>query len=245
MAGIVGYPEYDVTVRALVAFTIAGLLGSLVARLCYFVGIARLGASRTEPLKALLPLFAVGTAVVVLGERVTPMLLIGVFLLILGGVVVTLDSRVSSITATGRQLWIDLAFPLTAALLLGIDPIFTKLGLAEGTSALMGVTIRVIAAAAGFGLYLLWRTVRDERVGLIGVNRWLIAASVANTVYLLAYYAALARTPVTIVTPVLGVSTLFVVGGAAVFLQSDERVTWRLTGAAAIVVVGVVFVVQG
>lgn len=245
VAGVVAHPQYDVTLVALAAFTVAGILGSLLARLCYFVGIARLGASRTEPLKALLPLFAVGTAVIVLDERVTATLLIGVGLLVVGGVAVTLETRDSPTAPTGRRLWVAVAFPLAAALLLGIDPVFTKIGLAEGTSPLVGVTIRVIAAAAGFGFYLLWRTARMGRVRSISVNRWLITASVANTAYLLAYYAALSRTPVTVVTPVLGISTLFVVGGAAVFLQSDERVTWRLGGAAVLVVVGVAFVVRG
>lgn len=245
VAGVAAYPEYNVTVVALGAFTAAGLMGSLLARACYFIGIVRLGSSRTEPLKALLPLFAVGAAVVVLDERVTPVLGVGIALLLIGGVAVTFESRGSPTAPTGRQLWIALAFPLGAALFLGVDPVFTKLGLAEGTSALVGVTIRVIAAAAGFGVYLLWRTLRDGTLVPMRASRWLVVAAVANTAYLLAYYAALARAPVTVVTPVLGASTLFVVVGAAGFLQRDERVTWRLVGAAVVVVLGVAFVVQG
>lgn len=245
VAAVVSYPEYNVTWVALGVFTVSGLLGSLLARFCYFVGIARLGASRTEPLKALLPLFAVGTAVVVLNEQVTPTLLVGVILLVLGGIAVTIESRHNPVAPTGRHLWIALAFPLVAAVLLGIDPIFTKLGLAEGTSPLVGVTIRILAAATGFGAYLAWRAFRAGHVRNVSVNRWLITASIANTGYLLSYYAALARAPVAVVTPVLGVSTLLVVVGAALFLQSDERVTWRLGGAATIVVAGVVLVVQG
>lgn len=245
LAGLAAYPGYAVTLPALGAFAAAGVMGSLLARACYFIGIARLGASRTEPLKALLPLFAVIIAVVVLDERVTPVLGIGIALLLIGGIAVTLESRTSPITPTGRDLWIAVAFPLAAAVLLGIDPVFTKLGLAEGTSPLVGVTIRVVAAAAGFGVYLGWRHLRGGRLVQMRASRWLVVAAVANTAYLLAYYAALARTPVTVATPVLGTSTLFVVGGAAVFLQRDERVTWRLVGAAALVVVGVILVVQG
>lgn len=59
------------TLRSLLAFAVAGILGSLVARLCHFVGIARLGASQTEPPKALFPVVAVGVAVVVLEEHVS------------------------------------------------------------------------------------------------------------------------------------------------------------------------------
>ncbi|MFC7139604.1 EamA family transporter [Halosimplex aquaticum] len=245
VAGASAYPEYGLTGTAVAAFAVAGLLGSLLARACYFVGIERLGASRAEPLRALVPLFALGAAVLVLDERVTPVLLLGVALLLAGAVVVSLDSRAAPGTESGRQLLVALAFPVAAALFLGIDPIFTKIGFADGTPVLVAVTVRVAAAAAGFGLYLLWRAMREGGVQPIGVNRWLVAASVANTVYLLSYYEALARTPVTVVTPVLSTSTLFVIGGAALFLRKDERVTRRLVAGALLVVLGVVFVVRG
>lgn len=245
VAVVVAYPEFTITLRALAAFAVAGLLGSLVGRLCYFIGIERLGSSRTEPLKALFPLVAVGTAVLVLGEQVTATLLTGVVLLVLGGIIVTLDSRDSPTAPKGRALWIALSFPLAAALFLGVDPVFTKIGLAEGTSPLVGVTIRILAAAAGFAAYLGWRAARSGGFESMRVTRWLLVASVANTTYLVAYYAALARIDVAVVTPILGLSTLFVVAGAAAFLQGEERVTWRLVGATAIVVAGVVLVVQG
>lgn len=53
------------------------------------------------------------------------------------------------------------------------------------------------------------------------------------------------RTSVAVVTPVLGVSTLFVVAGAAVLLQREERVPSRFGTAAVLVAVGVAFVVRG
>jgi len=68
--------------------------------------------------------------------------------------------------------------------------------------------------------------------------------SLANTAYLPAYYAALARQPVAVVAPVVGTSSLLVVGAAAVFLPSQERVTPKLAGAAPVVVAGVAPVVR-
>lgn len=245
LAGITAAPGYDVTVAALGAFAAAGVVGSLLARVCYFVSIDRLGASRTEPLKALLPLFAAITAILVLDERVTPMLVTGITILLIGGIAVSLESRTSPTTPTGRQFWIALAFPLGAAVLLGIDPVFTKLGLAAGTPVLVGATIRIGVAAVGFGGYLCWRAIRDGRFVSMKTSRWVVIAAIANTGYLLAYHGALARSPVTVVTPVVGSSTVFVVAGAAGFMQRDERVTFRLVGAALLVVIGVVLVVAG
>lgn len=240
VAVVVGYPAYALTPRAVVAFAAAGVLGSLLGRACYFLGIARLGASRAEPLKALLPLFAVGASVLVLDERVTPLLLGGVGLLVVGGVGVATVARVSPVTATGRRFRVDASFPIAAALLYGVDPVFTKVGLAEGTPAVVGVAVRTVAAAGGFLAYLAWRAARgDEGLPSVPRGRWLAVAGVANTAYLLAYYAALARAPVVVVAPVTSVSTLFVVAGAAAFLQGSERVTWRLVAAASLVVAGV------
>lgn len=245
VAAVVTGPAHGLTVIALGAFAAAGVLGSLLGRVCYFVGIARLGASRAEPLRSLLPLFALGAAVLVLGEVVTPTLLAGVVLLIVGGVAVTTEARASPTTARGRQFWIDVSFPLASALLYGIDPVVTKIGLAEGTTGIVGVAVRAAAAAAAFAAYLGWRAVGTASRPSIPLTRWTVLAGVANTGYLLSYYAALERAPVVVVTPVMGVSTLFVVAGAAVFFGQKERVTLRLAAAAAVVVLGVVVVARG
>lgn len=244
VAALVLGPTDGLTSLALGAFALAGVLGSLLGRACYYVGIARLGASRAEPLRALLPLFAVGTAVIVLDEPITPLLAGGVLLLVIGVATVATEARESPVTATGSQLRLDLAFPLAAAFLYGVDPVVTKIGLAEGASATVGLAVRTAAGAVGFGVYLAWRSARDGYRPSGSVDRWTLLAGLANTVYLLAYYAALARAPVVVVTPVMGLSTLFVVVGAAAFFREDEGVTRRLVAAAAVVVVGAVLVAR-
>lgn len=230
------------TLFAFAAFAVSGIVASLLGRACYYVGIARLGASRAEPIRALLPLFAVGAAVLVLDEPITSLLVGGVVLLVVGGTIVAADAEASPVTATGSQLRIDLAFPLAAAFLYGIDPVVTKLGLAEGAVATVGLAVRVVAGAVGFGAYLAWRAVRERAGPPKSVDRWMVLAGLGNTVYLLAYYAALARAPVVVVTPVMGLSTLFVVAGAATFLPESEGVTRRLVAAAAVVVLGAMLV---
>lgn len=245
VAAVVGYPEYGLTPRAAGAFAVAGLLGSLLGRACYFEGIARLGASRAEPIKALLPVFSVVGAVLALGERVTPPLLAGVGVVVVGVVAVATEARTSPVTATGRQFRLDVAFPALAALLYGVDPVFTAVGLAAGTPPAVGVATRAVAAAAGFGAYLAWRAARGERTASVAVTRPLLVAGVANTAYLLAYYAALSRARVVVVTPVLATAPLFVVAGAALFLRDAERVTPRLVAGVLLVVAGVLLVVAG
>ncbi|MDS0260368.1 DMT family transporter [Haloarcula sp. S1CR25-12] len=239
------YPTFGLTPTAVGAFAVAGVLGSLLARAALFVGIHRLGASRAEPLKSTFPLVAVGSAVLVLGEPLTATLAVGVGLLVAGAAAVSGDARASGVTASGRQVWVDVAFPLLAALLLGVDPVFTKVGFAEGTPPLVGVTVRVLAAAGGFGGYLLWRRLRGRGYRPSRPTRLTVATGVANTVYLVAYLAALARAPVSVVAPVLGASPLLVLLGSVVAARRDEQVTLRLGAAVAVLVAGVVLVLQG
>jgi drug/metabolite transporter (DMT)-like permease len=131
-------PTAGFTPTALAAFAVAGILGSLLGRACYFIGIARLGASRAEPLRAVIPLFALAGAWLVLDEPITPTLIGGVVLLVVGGTAVAAEARTSPVTADSRQFWIDISFPLVAALLCGIDPVVTKFGFAERTPLLVG-----------------------------------------------------------------------------------------------------------
>ncbi|WP_324759885.1 EamA family transporter [Haloarcula sp. GH36] len=245
-ATVVTYqPAYAVTPRSLVSFAVGGLLGSLLARIALFVGIQRLGASRAEPLKSTFPLVAVVAAVLLLGEQLTATLAVGIALLAGGAAAVSWDSRAGPATASGRRAWIDVGYPLAAALLLGLDPVFTKVGLAEGTPALVGVTIRVVAAASGFGIYLLARRLSEGRLWPARPDRWTLLTALANTTYLVAYLAALALAPVSVVAPILGVSPLVVLLGSALFLRDDERVTARLAVAVAVLVAGVALVVSG
>jgi drug/metabolite transporter (DMT)-like permease len=205
-------PSYGLTARSVVAFAVGGFLGSLLARVALFVGIQRLGASRAEPLKSTFPLVAVAGAVLLLEEPLTTTLVVGVVLLVGGAAAVSWDTRASPTTASGRRAWVDMGFPLAAALLLGLDPVFTKTGLAEGTPALVGVTVRVLAAASGFGLYLLVDRLRNHGPWPVRPDRWTLVTGLANTTYLGAYLIALGRAPVSAVA-VLVAGVVLVVGG--------------------------------
>lgn len=239
---VVFFPAFDLTPLSVGAFAVGGVLGSLLARVALFVGIDRLGASRAEPLKSTFPLFAVLIAVVALGEQLTATVLVGILFVVAGGAAVSWDAKAKG---TNRRRWTDLGFPVAAAVLLGIDPVFTKIGLETGTPAVVGTTVRVIAAAAVFACYRFWRQFRTETGSRLSVTRWSLVAGVANTVYLMAYLAALARAPVSVVTPVLGVSPLLVLAIAPLVSTRDERITVRLALAVTVLVAGVVLVLTG
>jgi uncharacterized membrane protein len=83
----------------------------------------------------------------------------------------------------------------------------------------------------------------DSRLFTSPGIKWFLAAGVANTLFLLVYYAALSVAPVALVVPITQTSLLFVVGLSAVFLQRLERVTPRLVVASVLVAAGAALVV--
>lgn len=241
LALVSGYPTYGLTPRALVAFGAAGLVGTMLGRAFYFAGIERVGASRAEPVKGTMPLFATGVAVVVLGETVSVGRIGGIALVVCGVAVLSreLAADAGKTDANPR----DLSIPLVGAFFYGIESTFAKLGFAEGTPILVGLGVKTLVATITFLAYLRWRGALPTG-GAFTTDRlrWYLGAGAANTTFLLAYYGALAVAPVVVVVPILQTSPLFVLVLSYLFLPRLERVTPRLVAAAAIVVVGAIVV---
>ena len=238
------YPDYGLNPRGIAAFIGAGVVGTMLGRAFLFAGVERVGASRAEPIKASMPLWATISAVILLGETLTPTHLAGIVLIVVGvGLISWEGSRIRSTTEDVDPDLPGFALPFAAALFFGFEPIFAKIGFAAGTPYLVGLTLKVIAALAVFTVYLVARDRLPRPADIRSSDlRWYVAAGVASSVFLLAYYAALARAPVVIVVPIMQSSPLLVVLISLVFLQHLERVTWRLASAASVVVAGAVLV---
>ena len=243
LALITGYPDFQLTTRAVLAFIGAGVVGTMLGRAFYYTSIKRIGASRTEPIKASVPLYAALIAVLILGETLTPVGLAGIVLIVAGVAVISWESTSNPGASAATARPVDLLFPLIAALFFGIEPVFAKVGFAEGTSVLVGLAIKTVAATIGFAAYLRYRdTLPSPRSLRTGNTRWYLLAGLSNTGFLLAYYSALSIAPVVLVAPIMQLSPLLVVVLSAVFLKRLERVTPRLVAASLIVVAGAVAV---
>lgn len=237
VALVVGYPDYTVPPDAILSFALAGLVGTMLGRAFEYEGIKRIGASRSEPIKASQPLHAALLAVVVLGETLTSLAGVGTVLVVVGIAIISWESR-SSDAGLESISW-SLALPLASAFMYGIEPIFAKVGLATGTSAFVGLGIKTLTATVAFYGYLRYRGALPGREALRSANtKWYLGAGVANSVFLLSYYAALSVAPVVLVQPVLQTSPLFVIVLSVLFLQRLERVTPRIVLAATVVAIG-------
>jgi drug/metabolite transporter (DMT)-like permease len=233
---------FGLTPTAIVAFAAAGMVGTLLGRAAFYLGIKRIGAARAEPLKASTPLHATVLAVVLLGEVVTPPQVAGIVLVVAGVAVVSWDGTARDAAVTGSIDWASLSLPLVAAFFFAVEPILAKVGFGQGTPVLVGLAVKTLSAAAVFLAYLVATDGFPDRAAIAADFRWLVAAGLANTAFLLAYYGALSVSRVSVVVPIMQTSPLLVALSAAVFLRGIERVTVPVVAGSAGVVVGAVLV---
>ncbi len=239
-------PPYSdlLTPRSFASFAAAGFVGMVVARILMFTSIKRLGANITSPVIASNALFATVFAVIFLGERPTVGHYAGIVLIVVGIAFVSWETAtVESTDQTIRQTGATLLLPVAAAVAIGIEPIFVSTGLAAGTPILPGLFVMAGSATICYTLYLLW----TGSLSLISVRSsdtaWFVAAGISTTIGFTAYFAALEIGSVALVMPLLQLTPLIVVALSALFLpQRLERVTWRVTASAIVVVVGATIV---
>lgn len=237
-------PAPLVTVRGILAFAGAGLVGTLLGRAFFYAGIKRIGASRAEPIKASMPLHAAVLAVIVLGEPMTIGQFAGVVLIVVGIAAISFEGASTNRLSDEPLPWAGFLLPLAAAFFFGLEPIFASVGFAEGMSVIAGLTIKSVVPLILFSGFLLvrgqfprYREIPWESA------RWYCLAGVASVGFLLAYYSGLHVSRVGIIVPIMQTSPLLVAAVSAIYLQDIERVTFRLLAASGIVVVGAILIV--
>ena len=136
----------DLTAWAIVSFTIAGAVHFFMGWTLLNASQQRIGAARTAPLLATVPLWGIAIAAVVYGELPPAAAWIGIVVMVAGAL------TVSSPAAMAGMHWSDARFGLATAFLWALSPIFTIEGLEEIDAPVLGVTIGMVSSALAFGL---------------------------------------------------------------------------------------------
>jgi drug/metabolite transporter (DMT)-like permease len=151
----------DASAWALAAFTIAGALHFFLGWTLLNVSQHRIGASRSAPLLATVPLWGLAIAAIVRGEVPQLEAFAGIAVMVAGALTVSSPAAVAGIR------WQDSIYALGTAFLWALSPIFTLEGLEDLDSPLLGVTVGVVSSALAFGLLLaVWPGSRARARGL-------------------------------------------------------------------------------
>jgi drug/metabolite transporter (DMT)-like permease len=224
----------DMWISANLIFVLVGIFVPGVARFFIFRGMERLGASITSCLTNSTPLFATLFAVSFLHERPTVTNLLGTFLIVLG--IVSLSWKGVAKTWQTR----DLLFPVTAAFLFAARDNMVRLGLLQIDSPIVGAAI---AATTSFltmsAIYLAF----EEKKPLGNSPRRGVALfAAAGFMNFLSYvfaYTALSMERVSLMSPLINGSSLFILPLSALFLKDVEKITARIIAATLLVIFGV------
>ena len=206
-------------------FVFSGVVGTAAGRLFRTVAIDKVGAPVASAVFNLTPLIATGLAILLLGERVTGPILAGTLVIVGGTVLLSLSGKYMGFAP------LHLLYPFGAAACFGIVQIARKMGLSHA-GPLFDAAINVSAAMVAAGH---WRDLRCDRRSAL----YLIGGGAAENIGVLLLIVALGFGDVSVVTPLIGTAPLFVLLLALLTPGGRRQLSWRVTGAVILVVLGV------
>ena len=224
----------DLWAPANLIFVAVGIFVPGVARFFIFKGMERLGASISSCLTNSTPLFAILFAVSFLQERPSVTNLAGAFSIVAG--IASLSWRGSTKSWRTR----DLLFPLTAAFLFAARDNLVRVGLLQIHSPILGAAIASTTSLVTMSL--LYLVFEDKKPLGKDAPRGLALFTVAGIMNFLSYvfaYTALGMERVSLISPLVNCSSLFVVPLSSLFLRDVETLTARKIGAVLLVIAGV------
>ncbi len=155
---------FSAPITAILSFVAAGFFHFLIGWTLLNGSQKRIGAARTSPLIATVPLFGAIVAAVALREFPTRLELVGIGIIVLGAYLISKETEnpentknaTQRFSALLRASWMGLA----AAFFWALSPIFIRIGLQGLPSPMLGVTIGVTASAMSYAIILLWQRER-------------------------------------------------------------------------------------
>ena len=208
-------------------FLAAGIAGPFFGRLFLYEGINRVGVSIASTLYETKPLFSLIGAVFILGEGISSMIVVGMFLMMIGTAIISLEESGGQIQRRWSRR--DLVIPLASGACYGLAHIFRKGGLNVFPEPIVGVTMQNLGALAFVPFLALTRRRQKETFSANG-KAWFIF-SLAGILHVIAQwclFVALDLGKVVIISPLSSLSTFFVLILSALFLRRIEKVTWKI-----------------
>ena len=223
--------------EAVLVFAGTGIVGAYIGRTLFVKSVDQIGASRAQSLNNSSPLITVLLAAVVLGERLSFAVLLGVMFIISGVFFVThRDGRTG---ASDAQRRITLAAVL-ATLCYGVVPVLKKIGTDHGGPPVLGA---LVMHATGLMLLMTlgnllkierkWQRIPINSLGCFVGAGFLYAIGSIFTL------KALVHAPASVVAPIWSAQPIISFFLAKTTLKGIEEVTFRDGAAAALVVLGV------
>jgi drug/metabolite transporter (DMT)-like permease len=217
-----------------------GLFVPGVTRVLSFRGIRTMGSSVTSTIVNTTPMFSTVLAIVVLGERPAPLVLLGVLLTVGGLATVSWGGQTTAYKKS------ELIFPFLCALLFSLKDIAVRWGLGGGGGQPI-LAASIAALTSTIEIFIINRFIQGEKFVMppLPVARWFIGSGIFTGGSFLFMYVAYSMERVSVVAPLVNSYTVFVSILTPFMARQIESVTARKLAGAALVVGGIFAVSLG
>lgn len=240
-----------VTPTAAMWLSLAGIAHFVWGRFFIYRAQEMIGANLAGTLQQFDLVLSLVLAVIVLGEILTPLRLIGIILVIFGPAL-AFSGESSRRRSTGKgetspkfspRHMEGYTYVALSSIGYGLSPIFTSLGLRElgpGGSMAGGLVAYLAATAAVILLVIVTGSVRHVANTSLETWRWFGFAGLSVSVSQMLRFAALSLAPVTVVQPIQRLSKLFLFLFSWLMNREHEVFNPRLLLAAVVSLIGAV-----
>jgi len=226
-----GVPGF--AIKALVVFIVLGLMQTVISLLT-FIGLQKIGTSRSQPLRNSYPLWSAVIAIGLMGERAGAAVLLGTLLVVAGVVMISWKPE----AAPTSYRWWHVSYSMAAGFLAGVAFPLRRYGLTISNEPVFFSFVVAIVSLIGAIPYTL-RTGGERK--LIWHRRGVVdffLSGFFEALGALLTLMALTTGRVVIVSPIVATTPLFSLLISQIFLRGKEKIT-------AITVLGTVAVVAG
>lgn len=228
---------------------LAGIVHFVWGRYCAYRAVKAMGGNLAAPVQNANLLVALGLAIIVLGERLTPLKIIGIVLIVIGPVIAVPTRRD---TAARRPTAGEVPFrpkllegytwAVMSATGYGLSPVLIRLGLSgmHGASFAGGL-ISYSAATVFFSLFLI---PRGRLAHVLSMERralpWFVNSGFFVFLAQMFRYLALSIAPVTVVSPVQRLSGIFRIIFTTLLNRDYEVINSRLVIGTVVSILGAI-----
>jgi uncharacterized membrane protein len=233
-----GVPEF--AMHALIVFIGLGILQSATSLLT-FVGLHKIGTSRSQPLRNTYPLWSAFIAITVMREPAGAMILGGTLLVVAGVVLISWQPD----TPPPEYRWWHIGYSLAAGLLAGVAFPLRRYGLSITNEPIFFAAVIAVVSLLGAVPYLL---VSGEKRRPVWQPRGVLHFTVCGffeAMGALLSLIALGSGRVVVVAPIVATTPLWNLIIAAVFLRGREELNAPTVAGTACVVIGTIAIAIG
>ncbi len=226
-------------VQGLLWFVLVGLIGSLFGRYMSFVAQRLVGVARTAIVMQSVLIWSTALAVIFLGERLSPWIAAGSFLILIGGFLIVQEK------GEDRKK-IPLVYylaPLITAFCFALTFLIRRYGLAWIPSSPLGMSVSNITGGIVMAGALCLRSGKETRFRNWGSVPIVLLGGILNSAAALCFWTAVQMGQIVQVVPINRLSVLFVILLSWLFMQAEEVITWRVVLGGVLSVAGVFVIV--